>query len=62
MSLKDALQSELCEKISQIPELSREKGGGCIMERTGTGTIRTGAHFLMIWFELTDWWDLNRQF
>ena len=30
-SLKDALQSKLCEKIRQIPELSREKGGGCVL-------------------------------
>jgi MoaA/NifB/PqqE/SkfB family radical SAM enzyme len=35
-SLKDALQSKLCEKIRQIPELSRETGDGCILwkERT----------------------------
>jgi MoaA/NifB/PqqE/SkfB family radical SAM enzyme len=31
MSLKDALQSELCEKIRQIPELSRGTGDGCIL-------------------------------
>jgi len=30
-SLKDALQSKLCEKIRQKPELSREKGGGCVL-------------------------------
>jgi MoaA/NifB/PqqE/SkfB family radical SAM enzyme len=30
-SLKDALQSRLCEKIRQIPELSIEKGGGCVL-------------------------------
>ncbi|MBN1351167.1 radical SAM protein [candidate division KSB1 bacterium] len=30
-SLKDALQSEFMEKIRQIPELSRETGGGCIL-------------------------------
>jgi len=30
-SLKDALQSKLCEKIRQLPELSREKGGGCVL-------------------------------
>jgi MoaA/NifB/PqqE/SkfB family radical SAM enzyme len=30
-SLKDALQSRLCKKIRQIPELSRETGGGCIL-------------------------------
>lgn len=30
-ALKDALQSKLCEKIRQIPELSREKGGGCVL-------------------------------
>lgn len=30
-SLKEALQSKLCEKISQIPELSREKGSGCVL-------------------------------
>ncbi len=30
-TLKDALQSKLCEKIRQIPELSREKGGGCVL-------------------------------
>ena len=28
---KDALQSKLCEKIRDIPELSREKGGGCVL-------------------------------
>jgi MoaA/NifB/PqqE/SkfB family radical SAM enzyme len=31
MSLKDALQSKFCEKIRQIPELSREMGGGCVL-------------------------------
>ena len=30
-SLKDALQSKLCEKIRHIPELSKEKGGGCVL-------------------------------
>ena len=30
-SLKDALQSKLCEKIRQFPELSRERGGGCVL-------------------------------
>jgi len=30
-ALKDALQSKLCEKIRQIPALSREKGGGCVL-------------------------------
>ena len=30
-SLKDALQSKLCEKIRAIPELSRETGGGCVL-------------------------------
>ncbi len=30
-SLKDALQSKLCEKIRLIPELSKEKGGGCVL-------------------------------
>ncbi len=30
-SLKDALQSKLCDKIRQIPELSRERGGGCVL-------------------------------
>ncbi len=30
-ALKDALQSKLCEKIRQVPELSREKGGGCVL-------------------------------
>jgi len=30
-SLKDALQSELCKKIRQIPELSKENGEGCIL-------------------------------
>ena len=30
-TLKDALQSKLCAKIRQIPELSREKGGGCVL-------------------------------
>ncbi|MFC1569133.1 radical SAM/SPASM domain-containing protein [bacterium] len=31
IALKDALQSKLCEKIRQIPELSREMGGGCVL-------------------------------
>ena len=30
-SLQAALQSELCEKIRNIPELSIEKGGGCVL-------------------------------
>ena len=30
-SLKDALQSKLCEKIRDIPELSKEKGDGCVL-------------------------------
>jgi len=30
-SLRDALQSKLCEKIRQIPALSRETGGGCVL-------------------------------
>ena len=30
-ALKDALQSKLCEKIRGIPELSRERGGGCVL-------------------------------
>ena len=30
-SLKDALQSKLCEKIRQVPEFSRETGDGCIL-------------------------------
>ncbi len=30
-SLKEALQSKLCEKIREIPELSRETGGGCVL-------------------------------
>lgn len=30
-TLKDALQSKLCEKIRKIPELSVEKGGGCVL-------------------------------
>jgi MoaA/NifB/PqqE/SkfB family radical SAM enzyme len=30
-SLKDALQSELFEKIREFPELAREKGGGCVL-------------------------------
>lgn len=30
-SLKDALQSKLCEKIRQVPELSKEKGDGCVL-------------------------------
>ena len=30
-SLKDALQSQLFEKIRHIPELSKEKGGGCVL-------------------------------
>ena len=30
-SLKDALQSQLFEKIRQIPELSKENGEGCIL-------------------------------
>ena len=32
-SLKDALQSKLCERIRQRPELSVEKGGGCVLWR-----------------------------
>ena len=32
-SLKDALQSKLCEKIRQIPKLSRENRGGCVLWR-----------------------------
>mgnify|MGYP001055391894 CR=1 FL=1 len=31
LSLKDALQSKLCERIRQRPELSVEKGGGCVL-------------------------------
>ncbi|MBC8182222.1 radical SAM protein [candidate division KSB1 bacterium] len=30
-SLKDALQSKLCEKIRQTPELAKENGDGCIL-------------------------------
>ncbi len=30
-SLREALQSRLCEKIRQIPKLARENGGGCIL-------------------------------
>jgi MoaA/NifB/PqqE/SkfB family radical SAM enzyme len=30
-SLKEALQSKLCEKIRKTPELSTEKGGGCVL-------------------------------
>jgi len=30
-ALKDALQSKLCERIRQIPQLSRERGGGCVL-------------------------------
>jgi len=30
-SLKDALQSKLCEKIRRTPELSKEKGDGCVL-------------------------------
>jgi len=30
-SLRDALQSKLCEKIREIPELSKEMGGGCVL-------------------------------
>lgn len=30
-SLKDALQSNLCKKIREVPELARETGGGCIL-------------------------------
>ncbi|MBN1781991.1 radical SAM protein, partial [bacterium] len=30
-SLREALQSKLCEKIREVPELSREKGGGCVL-------------------------------
>ena len=30
-SLKEALQSRLCEKIRLIPKLARENGGGCIL-------------------------------
>jgi MoaA/NifB/PqqE/SkfB family radical SAM enzyme len=30
-SLKDALQSKLCQEIRKVPELSREKGGGCVL-------------------------------
>ena len=30
-SLQDALQSKLCERIREIPKLSRETGGGCVL-------------------------------
>lgn len=42
-SLKDALQSEFFHKIRQIPELSRETGGGCVLwkeKETVKGLLR----------------------
>ena len=30
-ALKEALQSKLCQEIRKVPELSREKGGGCVL-------------------------------
>lgn len=30
-SLKEAFQSEFFRRIREVPELSREKGGGCVL-------------------------------